>query len=151
MFFLNLWYLPGWIFHIKPVRLISTWSMGNDDPPILGKSADGESAGHGAECALHKPSVVLLPPDSAAHTASNGNAVEANHHRLRRCISLRNQQKDGYVYCIPGGEESLLILFMKVELILPVLFHILGGLLNGFIESRVVHLGNGCAWEWWRI
>lgn len=53
------------------------------------------------------------------------------------------ERLDGWGSVMPWIEKSLLILFLEVDLIFAFLFHILGRLLDGLVEPRIIHLGNG--------
>lgn len=83
----NLGGIPFRIPNVDSMGFVGSKPWGNLDSPMFNQGADVEGCGHGAKSALH----LLLSQTLSKHckhchlirTASKGNAVEANHHRLR--------------------------------------------------------------------
>ena len=76
--------IPFGISDVDTMGFVGSKPWGDLDSPMLNEGADVEGCGHGAKRALelllsHKDSKIYDP----IHTASKGNAVEANHQRLR--------------------------------------------------------------------
>lgn len=84
----NLGGVPFRIPNVHSMRFVGSKPWGDLDSPMFNQGADVEGCGHGAKSALHLlPSQILSKLCKHCHlirTASKGNAVEANHHRLRR-------------------------------------------------------------------
>ena len=80
--------IPFRIPNVDSMRFVGSKPWRNLDSPMFNQGADVERCGHGAKSALHLPlSQTFSKPCKIGHltrTASKGNAVEANHHRLRR-------------------------------------------------------------------
>ncbi len=109
---------------------------------MLYQSAEIERAGHRSKCALRDPQSTFWSGEPLfKRTASNGKAVEANHHRLFPRVSmLRGSRR--LLGLKPRVEEGLFIFPLDILLLLSLVLNLFSALVDGIIEARIIHCGS---------